>query len=78
MYFCLAKRKQEIVLNRHSRTKDIKQHTLQADIIVAALGQPGFLKADMVKEGVVVIDVEQHMCPTAPPKADGDLEGRRF
>lgn len=41
----------------HSRTKDIKSLTLQADIIVSALGVPGFLTADMVKEDVVVIDV---------------------
>lgn len=41
----------------HSRTKDIKAQTLQADIIVSALGIPHFLKADMVKEGAVIIDV---------------------
>jgi methylenetetrahydrofolate dehydrogenase (NADP+)/methenyltetrahydrofolate cyclohydrolase len=41
----------------HSRTKNLKELTLQADIIVSALGVPGFLKADMVKEDVVVIDV---------------------
>ncbi len=41
----------------HSRTKNIKELTLQADIIVSALGAPHFLKADMVKEGVVIIDV---------------------
>ncbi|MEC7262908.1 MAG: tetrahydrofolate dehydrogenase/cyclohydrolase catalytic domain-containing protein [Bacteroidota bacterium] len=41
----------------HSRTKDIKALTLQADIVVSALGVPNFLKADMVKDGVVVIDV---------------------
>lgn len=41
----------------HSHTKNIKEFTLQADIIIAALGRPGFLKGDMVKEGVVVIDV---------------------
>ncbi len=41
----------------HSRTKDIKAMTLQADIIIAALGIPGFLTGDMVKEGTVVIDV---------------------
>ncbi|AYN68952.1 bifunctional methylenetetrahydrofolate dehydrogenase/methenyltetrahydrofolate cyclohydrolase FolD [Euzebyella marina] len=41
----------------HSRTKDIKELTLQADIIVSALGVPKFLKADMVKEGTVIIDV---------------------
>lgn len=41
----------------HSRTKDIAKYTKEADIIIAALGQPEFLKGDMVKEGVVVIDV---------------------
>ena len=41
----------------HSKTKNIKELCLQADIIVAALGRPGFLTADMVKEGTVVIDV---------------------
>ncbi len=41
----------------HSRTKNLKEITLQADIIVAALGIPEFLTADMVKEGVTVIDV---------------------
>ena len=41
----------------HSHTRDLKQITLQADIIVAALGRAEFVKADMVKEGAVVIDV---------------------
>lgn len=41
----------------HSNTKDLKEMCLQADIIVAALGKPGFVKADMVKEGTIVIDV---------------------
>ena len=41
----------------HSRTKDLKALTEQADIIVSALGVPGFVTADMVKEGVVIIDV---------------------
>jgi methylenetetrahydrofolate dehydrogenase (NADP+)/methenyltetrahydrofolate cyclohydrolase len=41
----------------HSRTVDLRYHTLQADIIVAALGKPLFLTADMVKDGAVVIDV---------------------
>ena len=41
----------------HSRTKNIEQLTKKADIIVSALGIPEFLKADMVKEGVVIIDV---------------------
>jgi methylenetetrahydrofolate dehydrogenase (NADP+) / methenyltetrahydrofolate cyclohydrolase len=41
----------------HSRTKDVEKICANADIIVAALGIPGFLKAEMVKEGAVVIDV---------------------
>jgi methylenetetrahydrofolate dehydrogenase (NADP+) / methenyltetrahydrofolate cyclohydrolase len=41
----------------HSRTPDIKTFTLQADIIIAAIGKPEFITADMVKEGAVVIDV---------------------
>jgi len=41
----------------HSRTQNLKEITLQADIIVAALGIPEFLTADMVKDGVTVIDV---------------------
>ena len=41
----------------HSRTKDLKKYTLDADIIIAAIGIPEFLKEDMVKEGAVVIDV---------------------
>ncbi|MDP4222510.1 MAG: tetrahydrofolate dehydrogenase/cyclohydrolase catalytic domain-containing protein [Bacteroidota bacterium] len=41
----------------HSKTRNIENFTREADIIVAALGSPGFLKADMVKVGAVVIDV---------------------
>lgn len=41
----------------HSKTNDLAQHTLQADIVIAALGKPKFLTADMIKKGAVVIDV---------------------
>ena len=41
----------------HSKTADIKAHTLQADILIAAIGQARFVTADMVKPGAVVIDV---------------------
>lgn len=41
----------------HSRTKDLKELCLNADILIAAIGQPGFVTAHMVKEGAVVIDV---------------------
>ena len=49
----------------HSRTKNIGELTRQADIVVSALGVPGFLKADMVKEGAVVIDVGITRVPDA-------------
>ena len=41
----------------HSRTQNLKEHTLNADIIIAAIGKPNFVTADMVKEGAVIIDV---------------------
>lgn len=40
----------------HSHTKNIKEHTINADLIVVAVGKPKFLTADMVKEGAIVID----------------------
>jgi len=46
-----------IVTVCHSAAKNISEYTKQADILVAAIGSPEFVKADMVKEGVVVIDV---------------------
>ncbi len=41
----------------HSRTQDIAHHTREADIVVAALGKPRFLTAEMIKEGAVIVDV---------------------
>jgi methylenetetrahydrofolate dehydrogenase (NADP+)/methenyltetrahydrofolate cyclohydrolase len=41
----------------HSRTPNIRDYTLQADILIVAIGIPGFITADMVKEGATVIDV---------------------
>jgi methylenetetrahydrofolate dehydrogenase (NADP+)/methenyltetrahydrofolate cyclohydrolase len=41
----------------HSRTRDIASYTRQADILIAAMGSPRFIKADMVKQGAVVLDV---------------------
>ena len=59
----------------HSRTKDIRKYCLDADIIIAALGSPGFLKADMVKEGVVVIDVGTTRVPSTQTKSGFKLKG---
>ncbi|MGM0479120.1 MAG: bifunctional 5,10-methylenetetrahydrofolate dehydrogenase/5,10-methenyltetrahydrofolate cyclohydrolase [Bacteroidota bacterium] len=41
----------------HSRTKNLKEITLQADIVITAIGQPGFLTADMIQPGTVLMDV---------------------
>jgi methylenetetrahydrofolate dehydrogenase (NADP+)/methenyltetrahydrofolate cyclohydrolase len=59
----------------HSKTKDLKTITLQADILVAALGVPEFLKGDMIKEGVVVIDVGISRLPDESKKSGYRLVG---
>ena len=59
----------------HSRTKNIPEITRQADIIIAALGQPEFVTAGMVKEGVVVIDVGTTRVPSAETKSGWKLKG---
>ena len=59
----------------HSHTANIKEECLQAVIIVAALGQPGFVKADMVKEGAVIIDVGTTRVPDATKKSGFRLSG---
>ncbi len=59
----------------HSRTKNIKELCLQADIIIAALGSPEFLKADMVKEGAVVVDVGTTRVPSDKTKSGFRLAG---
>lgn len=59
----------------HSATPDIKEITRQADIIIAALGQPGFVTADMVKPGAVIIDVGTTRVPDASKKSGFRLCG---
>ena len=59
----------------HSRTKNIKEICLEADIIIAALGVPEFLKGDMVKEGAVVIDVGTTRVPSDKTKSGFKLSG---
>ena len=62
----------------HTRTKDMAYHTRQADILIAAAGVPRMIKADMVKDGVVVIDVGVNRVddPTSPKgwKLVGDVD----
>jgi len=59
----------------HSRTKNIAEITRQADILIAAIGQPKFVKADMVKDGVVVIDVGVNRIADATKKSGTRLVG---
>lgn len=59
----------------HSQTHDIREICLRSDIIVAALGRPGFVKADMVKDGAVVIDVGITRVPDASKKSGFALKG---
>jgi len=68
----LLTRKQEnaTVTLTHTGTKDLTQHTKRADIVVAAIGQSHFLKAEMIKDGAVVIDVGISRTATG---LDGDV-----
>lgn len=59
----------------HSATPDIKEITRRADIIIAALGQPGFVTADMVKPGAVIIDVGTTRVPDSSKKSGFRLAG---
>ena len=62
----------------HSGTKDLKAMTLQADVIVAAVGKCNVLTADMVKPGAVVIDVGMNRTPEGKLCGDVDYEGVRL
>lgn len=59
----------------HSYTPDLQDHTLQADIIIASLGKPGFLKSNMVKEGAIVIDVGITRIPDSTKRSGYRLSG---
>ncbi|REL38275.1 bifunctional methylenetetrahydrofolate dehydrogenase/methenyltetrahydrofolate cyclohydrolase FolD [Rhodohalobacter sp. SW132] len=67
----------------HKYTKDITRHTIDADILIVAAGQPGLIKAEMVKEGVVIIDVGINRVADETSKkgyklvGDCDFEGLR-
>ncbi len=62
----------------HSRTENLKDHTLQADILVGAVGIPNYITGDMVKEGAVVVDVGITRVPDESKKSGfrlvGDIE----
>ena len=59
----------------HSRTRDIGATLRRADIIIAAIGSPGFIKAEMVKEGAVIIDVGTTRVDAPETKAGWRLKG---
>ncbi len=59
----------------HSQTKDLKKVCAEADILIAALGSPEFIKGDMVKEGAVVIDVGTTRVPAPGTKSGFRLKG---
>lgn len=59
----------------HSHSKNIKEECLQADIIIAALGSPNFVTADMVKPGAVIIDVGTTRVPDSTRKSGFRLNG---
>lgn len=59
----------------HSKTKNLKEVTSQADILIVAIGQPEFVTADMVKEGAVVIDVGIHRVESSHTKSGFRLIG---
>jgi methylenetetrahydrofolate dehydrogenase (NADP+)/methenyltetrahydrofolate cyclohydrolase len=59
----------------HSRTKNLKEICLEADILVVALGKPAFLKADMVKPGATVIDVGITRVPDSSKKSGFRIQG---
>jgi len=59
----------------HSRSKTLKEECRAADIIIAAIGQPDFVTADMVKEGAVIVDVGTTRVPDASKKSGFRLNG---
>ena len=59
----------------HSRTQDLKDHIKRADVLVAAIGQPNFVKGDWLKSGVVVIDVGMNFVPDDTKKSGQRLVG---
>ena len=59
----------------HSRTKNLKSHTLQADLLITAIGKPHFITADMVKEGAIIVDVGINRISDPTRKSGSRLTG---
>jgi methylenetetrahydrofolate dehydrogenase (NADP+) / methenyltetrahydrofolate cyclohydrolase len=58
----------------HVATRDLKEHTSRADILVVAVGKPGIITRDMVKDGVIVIDVGINRIEGPPARIVGDVD----
>ena len=71
----LAKGATVILCN--SKTRALEEHTRRADILVAAIGRPNMIKADMVKPGAIVIDVGINRLPNGKLAGDVDFESVR-
>jgi methylenetetrahydrofolate dehydrogenase (NADP+)/methenyltetrahydrofolate cyclohydrolase len=61
----------------HAKTRDLARHTIDADILVVAAGKPGLIKAEMVKEGAIVIDVGINRIADGRIVGDVDFEAVR-
>jgi methylenetetrahydrofolate dehydrogenase (NADP+)/methenyltetrahydrofolate cyclohydrolase len=61
----------------HSRSRDLPGQVRQADILVAAIGKPGFIRAEWIKPGAIVIDVGINRLETGTLCGDVDFEGAR-
>ncbi|KAM7199350.1 C-1-tetrahydrofolate synthase [Naviculisporaceae sp. PSN 640] len=59
----------------HSKTTNLESHLKEADVLIAAIGQPAFIKGEWLKEGVVVIDVGTNYIPDATKKSGQRLVG---
>lgn len=59
----------------HSKTRNLKVHTQNADILIVAIGKPNFIKADMIKEGAVIIDVGINRIKTTDTTSGNKLVG---
>lgn len=59
----------------HSKTTDLEHHLKEADVVVVAIGQPGFIKGEWLKKGAVVIDVGTNYIPDATKKSGSRLVG---
>ena len=73
MFQCLLNNNATVTIC-HSRTQNLSEITKNADILVSAIGKPEFVKADMVKDGVVVIDVGINRTEEGKLKGDVDFE----